>query len=59
MSARSSKIRKRVCAFCASVFEYAAWSDLNRNEALGRFGRRVTRVYKYQGKEFYHNDYQK
>ena len=39
--------------------EYAAWGKLNRNEALGRLGRRVTRVYKYQGKTFYHNDYRK
>jgi len=38
--------------------EYAAWGNLNRNEALGRFGRRVTRVYHYNGTTFYHNDYQ-
>ncbi len=28
-----------------SLNEYAAWGHLNRNEALGRFGRRVARVY--------------
>lgn len=38
------------------INEYAAWGKLNRNEALGRFGRRVTRVYRWKGREFFCND---
>ena len=38
------------------INEYAAWGRLNRNEALGRFGRRVTRVYRWKGCEFFSND---
>ena len=38
------------------VNEYAGWGHLNRNEALGRFGRRVTRVYRWKGSEFFSND---
>lgn len=39
-----------------SINEYAAWGKLNRNEALGRIGRRVTRVYRWRGEEFFVND---
>ena len=38
-----------------SINEYAAWGHLNRNEALGRIGRRVTRVYRWKDGEFYAN----
>lgn len=38
------------------VNEYSAWSGLNRNDLLSRFGRRVTRVYHWNGEEFYRND---
>ena len=38
------------------INEYAGWGRLNRNEALGRFGRRVTRVYRWKGREFFSND---
>lgn len=34
------------------VNEYAAWAGLNRNEALGRIGRRVIRVYQWKGQEY-------
>ena len=37
------------------VNEYAAWGKLNRNEALARIGRRVTRVYTYKGEITYSN----
>ena len=40
------------------VKEYSEWGKLNRNESLARFGKRVTRVYSYRGKEFYSNDLQ-
>ena len=39
-----------------SVDEYARWGRLNHNEALGRVGRRVTRVYALDGQEWYAND---
>lgn len=38
-----------------SINEYAAWGHLNRNEALGRIGRRVTRVYRWKDGEFFAN----
>lgn len=38
-----------------SINEYAAWGHLNRNEALGRIGRRVTRVYLWKDGEFFAN----
>lgn len=38
-----------------SINEYAAWGHLNRNEALGRIGRRVTRVYHWKDGEFFAN----
>ena len=38
------------------INEYAGWGRLNRNEALGRFGRRVTRVYRWKGQNFFSND---
>ena len=38
------------------VNEYAAWGRLNRNEALGRIGRRVTRVYRLNGAQWFEND---
>lgn len=41
-----------------SINEYAGWGHLNRNEALGRIGRRVTRVYRWRDSEFYVNDIQ-
>lgn len=41
-----------------SINEYAGWGHLNRNEALGRIGRRVTRVYRWSDSEFYVNGIQ-
>ena len=41
-----------------SVEEYAAWGRLNRNEALGRLGRRVTRIYARGGRTEIVNEYQ-
>ena len=34
------------------VNDYAAWAGLNRNESLGRSGRRVVRVYQWKGQEY-------
>ena len=34
------------------VNDYAAWAGLNRNESLGRIGRRVVRVYQWKGQEY-------
>ena len=36
-----------------SVAEYAAQAKLNRNEALARLSRRVVRIYRRDGREFY------
>ncbi len=41
-----------------SIDEYAQWGHLNRNEALGRIGRRVTRVYHWNQDDFFQNDLQ-
>ena len=38
-----------------NVNEYAKWGRLNRNEALGRLGRRVTRVYSLAGETRIYN----
>ena len=39
-----------------SLEEFAAWGRLNRNEALGRFGRRVTRIYRLDGRTALYNE---
>ena len=35
------------------VNEYSAQAGLNRNEALARLSRRVVRIYRREGREFY------
>lgn len=42
-----------------SLEEYVAWGRLNRNEALGRFSRRVVRVYHWKQDEIIFSDFHK